>query len=65
MPLHFPYFPIDEDCPPNPTGSYAPAKQEVETQASSVNWFPETKISLKQIQEVAPKNEARKDHEEN
>jgi nucleoside-diphosphate-sugar epimerase len=41
QPLEFPYFPIDEDYPLNPTDAYALAKIEAETQARSfANWFP-------------------------
>jgi hypothetical protein len=65
QPLRFPYFPIDEDYPPNPTDSYALAKQEAEIQAKAfVNWFPGTKIALMRIHEVALKGEVRKEHEE-
>jgi nucleoside-diphosphate-sugar epimerase len=66
QPLKFPYFPIDEDYPVNPTDSYALAKYEAETQARAfVNWFPGTKIALMRIHEVAPKKDVQDEHDEN
>lgn len=65
QPLHFPYFPIDEDYPQNPTDSYALAKMEAEVQAHAfANWYPGMNIACMRIHEVAPLAEVRKEHEE-
>lgn len=65
QPLKFEYFPIDEEAPANPTGSYALAKMEAELQAKAfVNWFPGTKIACLRIHEVAGRNEVKKEHDE-
>jgi nucleoside-diphosphate-sugar epimerase len=65
QPLHFPYFPIDEDYPLSPTDAYALAKVEAETQARSfVNWFPGTKIACLRIHEVAQRMDVAKEHSE-
>jgi len=66
QPRRFPYFPIDEDYPLNPTDSYALAKAKSELQAKSfVNWFPGTKIACLRIHEVAPKEAVKEEHEKN
>ncbi|PSN70542.1 NAD(P)-binding protein [Corynespora cassiicola Philippines] len=66
QPLAFPYFPIDEDYPPNPTDSYALAKREAEIQAQAfINWFPGTKIACLRIHEVASKEEVSEEHNDN
>lgn len=66
QPLKFPYFPIDEDYPANPTDSYALAKQEAELQCRSfVNWFPSMRISCMRIHQVEPKKKVREEHENN
>lgn len=66
QPLKFPFFPINEDYPVNPTDSYALAKHETEVQAKAfVNWFPGTKIALMRIHEVAPKKDVKDEHDEN
>jgi nucleoside-diphosphate-sugar epimerase len=65
-PLHFDYFPIDEDAPQRPTDSYALAKEEAEYQARSfVRWFPGMNIACMRIHEVAPLKDVQKEHEEN
>lgn len=65
-PLHFDYFPIDEDAPQRPTDPYALAKDEAELQARSfVNWFPGTSISCMRVHEVLPLRETQKEHREN
>jgi len=65
QPLHFDYFPIDEEYPPNPTDSYALAKQEAETQAKAfANWYPGMNIACLRIHEVAPRAEVLKEHKE-
>ncbi|EED17132.1 UDP-galactose 4-epimerase, putative [Talaromyces stipitatus ATCC 10500] len=64
-PLHFDYFPIDEDTPQRPTDAYALAKAEAEYQAKCfVDWFPQLSIVCLRIHEVAPLKEARKRHKE-
>lgn len=65
QPLKFPYCPIDEDYPRNPTDSYALAKLEAKAQGRAlVNWFPGTKIAMLRIHEVAPKADVLKEHKE-
>lgn len=65
QPLHFDYFPLDEDTPQNPTDSYALAKQEAETQAKAfANWFPGMNIACMRIHEVAPLKDVQKEHQE-
>lgn len=64
-PLHFDYFPIDEDAPQRPTDSYALAKEEAESQARSfVEWFPGMNIACLRIHEVAPLKSVQKEHRE-
>ncbi|KAI7617718.1 hypothetical protein KC343_g9387 [Hortaea werneckii] len=64
QPLHFDYFPLDEEAASKPTDSYALAKQEAELQARSfVEWFPGTKIACLRIHEVAPRADVRKEHQ--
>jgi len=64
-PLHFTYFPIDEQAPQNPTDSYALAKQEAEVQARAfANWFPGMNIACLRIHEVAPLKDVQKEHKE-
>lgn len=64
QPLHFSYFPLDEEAPQNPTDSYALAKQEAETQARAFcNWFPGMNIACLRIHEVAPLKDVREEHE--
>ena len=66
QPLRFEYFPVDEEAPPNPTDSYALAKQEAETQARTfARWFPGMKIACMRIHAVASREEAQKGHKEN
>ncbi|RDW76803.1 NAD-dependent epimerase/dehydratase family protein [Aspergillus mulundensis] len=66
QPLHFDYFPLDEDAPQRPTDAYALAKQEAEMQARSfVNWFPGMNIACLRIHEVAPLKDVREEHEGN
>ncbi|EXM15609.1 NAD-dependent epimerase/dehydratase [Fusarium oxysporum f. sp. vasinfectum] len=66
QPLHFDYFPIDEEAPQRPTDSYALAKEEAECQARSfVDWFPGMNIACLRIHQVAPLKDVRKEHEEN
>ena len=66
QPLHFDYFPIDEDAPPNPTDSYALAKLEAEVQAKAfVNWFPGLNIACLRVHEVAPLKDVQMEHQEN
>ncbi|RMY05802.1 hypothetical protein D0868_03849 [Hortaea werneckii] len=65
QPLHFDYFPLDEEAASKPTDSYALAKQEAELQARSfVEWFPGTKIACLRIHEVAPRADVRKEHQD-
>lgn len=65
QPLHFDYFPLDEDAPLNPTDSYALAKQEAEIQGKAfVNWFPGMNIACMRIHEVAHLKDVQKEHEE-
>lgn len=65
-PLHFDYFPLDEDAPQNPTDAYALAKQEAELQARSfVNWFPGLNIACMRIHEVAPLKDVQREHQGN
>lgn len=65
QPLHFDYFPLDEEAPSKPTDSYALAKQEAELQARSfVEWFPGTKIAALRIHEVAPRAHVKKEHDQ-
>jgi nucleoside-diphosphate-sugar epimerase len=64
-PLHFDYFPLDEDCPTHPTDSYALAKNETELQARAfVDWFPGTKIACLRIHEVAPRADVAQEHKD-
>lgn len=64
-PLHFDYFPLDEDAPQRPTDSYAMAKEEAEYQARSfVDWFPGMNVACLRIHEVAPLKDVQKEHEE-
>lgn len=66
QPLHFDYFPIDEEAPQRPTDSYALAKEEAECQARSfVDWFPGMNIACLRIHEVAPLKDVQKEHKEN
>lgn len=66
QPLKFPYFPIDEDYPVNPTDAYALGKVEAETAAKAFpNWFPGMKIACLRIHEVAPKKDVLQEHKEN
>ncbi|KAL2841988.1 hypothetical protein BJX68DRAFT_270929 [Aspergillus pseudodeflectus] len=65
-PLHFDYFPLDEEAPQRPTDAYALAKEEAECQARSfVNWFPGMNIACLRIHEVAPLKDVQKEHSEN
>ncbi|KAL3442865.1 hypothetical protein BJX65DRAFT_312477 [Aspergillus insuetus] len=65
-PLHFDYFPLDEEAPQRPTDAYALAKEEAESQARSfVNWFPGMNIACLRIHEVASLKEVQKEHSEN
>ncbi|KAJ9632287.1 hypothetical protein H2203_000691 [Taxawa tesnikishii (nom. ined.)] len=64
-PLHFDYFPLDEDAPQRPTDAYALAKQEAEIQARAfADWFPGMKIACLRIHEVAPLADVQKEHKE-
>jgi len=64
-PLHFDYFPTDEEAPQRPTDSYALAKAEGELQAHAfVDWFPGMKIACMRIHEVAPRADVAKEHSE-
>jgi nucleoside-diphosphate-sugar epimerase len=64
-PLHFDYFPLDEEAPQRPTDAYALAKEEAEWQARSfVNWFPGMNIACLCIHEVAPLKDVQKEHSE-
>lgn len=66
QPLHFDYFPLDEEAPINPTDSYALAKQEAEVQAKAfTNWFVGMNIACMRIHEVAPLKHVQKEHQEN
>ncbi|KAK5550395.1 hypothetical protein LTR46_011605, partial [Exophiala xenobiotica] len=66
QPLHFDYFPIDEDAPQRPTDAYALAKEEAEYQARCfVDWFPGMNIACLRIHEVAPLPDVQKEHMEN
>ncbi|KAF3023702.1 hypothetical protein E8E14_013893 [Neopestalotiopsis sp. 37M] len=66
QPLRFPYFPIDEDYPVNPTDAYALAKVEAETAAKAFpNWFPGMKVACLRIHEVAGREDVRQEHKEN
>ncbi|GFF81323.1 NAD-dependent glucose-6-phosphate dehydrogenase [Aspergillus lentulus] len=63
-PLHFDYFPIDEEAPQHPTDSYALAKREAEIQAQTfAEWFPGMKIACLRIHEVSPLERVQKVHE--
>lgn len=65
QPLHFDYFPLDEDAPARPTDPYGLAKQEAEIQARAfVHWFPDMNISCMRIHQVAPLRDVRKEHTE-
>ncbi|KAF2722108.1 putative UDP-galactose 4-epimerase [Polychaeton citri CBS 116435] len=64
QPNKFPYFPIDEDFPPNCTDSYALAKLEAEIQCKAfANWYPGLKIAAMRIHQVEPRETVRKEHE--
>ncbi|KAL2841871.1 hypothetical protein BJY01DRAFT_256921 [Aspergillus pseudoustus] len=64
-PLHFDYFPLDEDAPQRPTDAYALAKEEAECQARSfAEWFPGMNIACLRIHEVAPLKDVQKEHSE-
>jgi nucleoside-diphosphate-sugar epimerase len=64
-PLHFDYFPIDEDFLQRPTDSYALAKEEAESQARAfANWFPGMKVACLRIHEVMPLKDVQKENEE-
>jgi nucleoside-diphosphate-sugar epimerase len=64
-PLHFDYFPLDENAPQNPTDSYALAKQEAEVQARAfINWFPGMNIACLRLHEVAPLKDVQKEHKD-
>jgi nucleoside-diphosphate-sugar epimerase len=64
-PLHFDYFPIDEEAPQKPTDSYALAKEEAEFQARSfADWFPGTSIACMRIHEVMPLKDVQQEHQE-
>lgn len=64
-PLHFDYFPIDEDAPVHPTDAYALAKDEAEYQAQAfVRWFPGMQISCLRIHEVMPLKDVQNEHQE-
>ncbi|KAL1956672.1 hypothetical protein VTO42DRAFT_6922 [Malbranchea cinnamomea] len=66
QPLHFDYFPLDEEAPQHPTDPYALAKQEAEIQARAfAEWFPGMNIACMRIHEVAPLKDVQKEHEEN
>ena len=66
QPLHFDYFPIDEEAPQRPTDSYALAKEEAEYQARSfVHWFPDMSIICMRIHEVLPLKDVQREHQEN
>lgn len=63
QPLHFEYFPIDEETIPAPTDAYALAKSESELQAKSfVKWFPGMKIACMRFHEVATREDVNKHH---
>lgn len=63
QPLHFEYFPIDEETTPAPTDAYALAKSESELQAKSfVKWFPGMKIACMRFHEVATREDVNKHH---
>jgi len=63
QPLHFEYFPLDEEAPQNPTDAYALAKQEAEIQAKAfANWFPGLNIVCLRLHEVLPKKEVAQKH---
>lgn len=65
QPLHFDYFPIDEDAPQRPTDSYALAKEEAEFQARSfANWF-DMNIACMRIHEILPLKQVQEEHEQN
>lgn len=65
QPLQFPYFPIDEGYPMNPTDSYALSKQEAEVAAQSlVKWFPEMRIACMRIHAVETRKNVAKGHAE-
>lgn len=65
QPLHFDYFPIDEDAPQRPTDSYALAKHESELQARSfANWF-KMNIACLRIHEILPLKQVQEEHERN
>ncbi|RYP37331.1 hypothetical protein DL767_002974 [Monosporascus sp. MG133] len=66
QPLRFPYFPIDEDYPPNPTDAYALAKREAEVAAAAMaNWFPGMRIACLRIHEVEQRGPVKQEHAEN
>ncbi|GAB7361304.1 hypothetical protein MBLNU230_g1361t1 [Neophaeotheca triangularis] len=63
-PLHFDYFPLDEQSRQRPTDSYALAKMEAEQQAASfVDWFPGMRIACMRFHQVQPLHEVREQHE--
>lgn len=65
QPLHFDYFPIDEEAPQRPTDPYALAKDEAEYQAKSfVKWFPGMNVACLRIHEVAPLKDVQKEHKD-
>lgn len=66
QPLHFDYFPIDEDYPQNPIDAYALAKMEAEVQAKAFTaWYPGMNIAVLRVHESAPLKAVRKEHEAN
>ncbi|RYP88168.1 hypothetical protein DL770_004673 [Monosporascus sp. CRB-9-2] len=66
QPLRFPYFPIDEDYPPDPTDAYALAKREAEVAAAAMaNWFPGMRIACLRIHEVEQRGPVKQEHAEN
>ncbi|KAK9412908.1 putative UDP-galactose 4-epimerase [Seiridium unicorne] len=66
QPLKFPYFPIDEDYPVNPTDAYALGKVEAEAAARAFpNWFPGMKVACLRIHEVAGRKDVLQEHKEN
>lgn len=65
QPLHFEYFPIDEETTPAPTDAYALAKSESELQAKAfVNWYPGTKIACMRFHEVKRRKAVQEHHEQ-
>lgn len=64
-PLHFDYFPLDEEVDEHPTDPYALAKQEAEVQARAfVDWFPGMNIACMRIHQVAPLKDVQREHRE-